>query len=126
MDRIQHNMKAQPGLALFTDLYELTTLQAFYEEGMADTAVFSLFVRRLPANRNFLLACGLDTVPMPARKVSRRTSSWRQRGPSLPMAARTHAGKWRKPARCWNKYGPFPAFAYTFASNINACFTMRG
>lgn len=52
----------QQDLALFTDLYELTMLQAYYEEGMLDTAVFSLFVRRLPAHRNFLLACGLDAV----------------------------------------------------------------
>jgi nicotinate phosphoribosyltransferase len=29
---------------------------------MSDRAVFSLFVRRLPESRNFLLACGLDTV----------------------------------------------------------------
>nr|VFK13128.1 MAG: nicotinate phosphoribosyltransferase [Candidatus Kentron sp. LFY] len=48
--------------ALFTDLYELTMMQAYFEEGMKDTAVFSLFVRRLPARRNFLLACGLGTV----------------------------------------------------------------
>ncbi|MDA8231483.1 MAG: nicotinate phosphoribosyltransferase [Magnetospirillum sp.] len=50
------------GHALFTDLYELTMLQAYVEEGMTDTAVFSLFVRRLPARRNVLLACGLEAV----------------------------------------------------------------
>ncbi len=50
------------GFALFTDLYELTMLQAYFDEGMTDDAVFSLFVRRLPTRRNFLLACGLDTV----------------------------------------------------------------
>ena len=49
-------------LALFTDFYELTMLQAYFEEGMMEEAVFSLFVRRLPPRRNFLLACGLDTV----------------------------------------------------------------
>lgn len=48
--------------ALFTDLYELTMMQAYYEEAMTENAVFSLFVRRLPPRRNFLLACGLDTV----------------------------------------------------------------
>ena len=48
--------------ALFTDLYELTMLQTYFGEGMADEAVFSLFVRRLPERRNYLLACGLDTV----------------------------------------------------------------
>jgi nicotinate phosphoribosyltransferase len=50
------------GLGLFTDLYQLTMLQAYAEEGMSDTAVFSLFVRRLPEQRNFLVACGLESV----------------------------------------------------------------
>jgi nicotinate phosphoribosyltransferase len=50
------------GLALFTDLYELTMLQAYFEEGMTEQAVFTLFVRRLPPRRNFLLACGVDSV----------------------------------------------------------------
>ena len=49
-------------LALFTDLYELTMMQAYYEEGMTEDAIFSLFVRRLPPRRNLLLACGLETV----------------------------------------------------------------
>ena len=50
------------GLALFTDLYQLTMLQAYFEERMTERAVFSLFVRRLPPRRNFLIACGLDAV----------------------------------------------------------------
>jgi nicotinate phosphoribosyltransferase len=48
--------------ALFTDLYELTMLQAYFHEKMNREAVFSLFVRQLPRERNFLMACGLDTV----------------------------------------------------------------
>jgi nicotinate phosphoribosyltransferase len=48
--------------ALLTDLYELTMLQAYFAERMNDRAVFSLFVRRLPERRNYLLACGLDDV----------------------------------------------------------------
>jgi len=54
--------RGHAGLALFTDLYELTMLQAYFEEGMTEQATFSLFVRRLPERRNFLLACGLGTV----------------------------------------------------------------
>jgi nicotinate phosphoribosyltransferase len=46
--------------ALLTDLYELTMLQGYFEEGMEQTAVFEFFVRTLPANRNFLLAAGLE------------------------------------------------------------------
>ncbi len=35
-------------------------LQAYYERGMEAPAVFELFVRKLPAGRNFLLAAGLE------------------------------------------------------------------
>lgn len=45
--------------ALLTDLYQLTMLKAYWEHGMHETAVFEFFVRRLPPNRNFLLAAGL-------------------------------------------------------------------
>lgn len=48
--------------ALLVDLYELTMAQAYWHQGMSRDAVFSLFVRKLPPERNFLLACGLDTV----------------------------------------------------------------
>ena len=49
-------------LSLFADLYELTMLQAYVEAGMIQRAVFSLFVRKLPTTRNYLLACGLETL----------------------------------------------------------------
>jgi len=45
--------------ALYTDLYQLTMLQAYWREGMNEPAVFDLFVRRL-RDRNYLLACGLE------------------------------------------------------------------
>jgi nicotinate phosphoribosyltransferase len=45
---------------LLTDLYQLTMLQAYFEQGMTDTAVFEFFVRRLPPNRAFLVAAGLE------------------------------------------------------------------
>src|SRR5213593_664535 len=48
--------------ALLTDFYELTMLQSYYDEGMKDTSVFDLFVRRLPRNRNYMVACGLEHV----------------------------------------------------------------
>jgi nicotinate phosphoribosyltransferase len=57
-----HARPEHPSPILFTDLYELTMLQAYLEEGQHDEAVFSLFVRRLPERRNFLLTCGLDTI----------------------------------------------------------------
>jgi len=45
---------------LLTDLYQLTMLDAYQQEGMDGTAVFELFVRRLPPGRNFLVAAGLE------------------------------------------------------------------
>lgn len=48
--------------ALITDLYELIMAQSYLEHGKTGKAVFSLFVRRLPENRNFLVACGLETL----------------------------------------------------------------
>ncbi|MFH1817885.1 MAG: nicotinate phosphoribosyltransferase [Pseudomonadota bacterium] len=45
---------------LLTDLYQLTMLQGYHEAGMADTAVFEFFVRRLRPERGFLLAAGLE------------------------------------------------------------------
>lgn len=48
--------------ALLTDLYQLTMLQAYWQEGMEEEGVFSLFARRLPRSRNYLLACGLEDV----------------------------------------------------------------
>lgn len=49
-------------LGLFTDLYELTMAQAFYQQGMFAPATFSLFARQYPPNRAYLVAAGLDDV----------------------------------------------------------------
>jgi len=48
--------------ALFTDFYEFTMGAAYLREGMNEPATFSLFVRRLPADRDFLVAAGLADV----------------------------------------------------------------
>ncbi|MDJ0850253.1 MAG: nicotinate phosphoribosyltransferase [Myxococcota bacterium] len=45
--------------ALLTDLYELTMLQAYWSEGLHAPAVFSLFFRHMPPDRNYVVACGL-------------------------------------------------------------------
>ena len=47
---------------LLTDLYELTMLQAYFEQQMNGPAVFEIFVRKLPPHRNFLVAAGLVQV----------------------------------------------------------------
>ena len=65
-------------LGLLTDLYELTMLQAYWHEGMNDTATFSLFYREMPAQRNVILACGqeyaarlVSQLHFPSRQVNR-------------------------------------------------------
>ena len=46
--------------ALLTDLYQLNMIQAYLESGQTETAVFEFFVRKLPAQRSFLMAAGLE------------------------------------------------------------------
>ncbi|MGD2114681.1 MAG: nicotinate phosphoribosyltransferase [Acidobacteriota bacterium] len=46
--------------ALLTDLYELTMVQAYWNEGLTGEAVFSLYFRNLPPGRSYALACGLE------------------------------------------------------------------
>ncbi|HEU4523977.1 MAG TPA: nicotinate phosphoribosyltransferase, partial [Gemmatimonadales bacterium] len=53
--------------ALFTDLYELTMAAAFFREDMRETATFSLFARRLPPTRAFIVAAGLEDALAYAR-----------------------------------------------------------
>jgi len=48
-----------PG-ALLTDLYELNMAASYLARGMTEPATFSLFVRRLPPQRGFLVAAGLE------------------------------------------------------------------
>ncbi len=52
----------QPHSVLLTDLYQLTMAQAYFCSQMRGTAVFELFVRRLPPQRRFLIASGLQQL----------------------------------------------------------------
>ena len=53
----------QPGYsALLTDLYQFTMLQGYLEQGMEEVAVYEFFVRKLPPNRSYLVAAGLESV----------------------------------------------------------------
>src|SRR5215471_7282869 len=45
--------------ALLTDLYQLNMMAAYLEHGLTETAVFELFVRKLPSRRGFLMTAGL-------------------------------------------------------------------
>jgi nicotinate phosphoribosyltransferase len=48
------------GRALLTDLYELNMASSYLRRGMTAPATFSLFIRNLPEDWGFLVACGLD------------------------------------------------------------------
>ncbi len=52
-------MKISP---LFTDLYQLTMMNAYFKAEKRGTASFELFVRKLPENRNYLVFAGLNDV----------------------------------------------------------------
>ncbi len=46
-------------LGPITDLYELTMMAGYYASGMANRqATFELFVRKMPANRAYLIFAG--------------------------------------------------------------------
>src|ERR1700722_7204538 len=47
---------------LLTDFYLLTMAAAFFASGNNDAACFSMFTRRLPPRRGFLVAAGLDRL----------------------------------------------------------------
>ena len=50
-----------PGASvLLTDLYQLTMVTAYHALDMQRVAVFEFFVRRLPDERGFLVAAGLE------------------------------------------------------------------
>ena len=50
-------------LGLMTDLYELTMAAGYFAHGMAEQrATFELWIRRLPACRNYLVVAGLEQV----------------------------------------------------------------
>ena len=46
--------------SLLTDLYELTMAAAYWANQVTGTATFELYFRRLPAQRSFVIASGLE------------------------------------------------------------------
>jgi nicotinate phosphoribosyltransferase len=53
---------AEPSLALFTDLYELTMAQAYWQSGQTASATFSLYIRSYPPDRGYFVFAGLADV----------------------------------------------------------------
>jgi nicotinate phosphoribosyltransferase len=53
---------AEPSLGLFTDLYELTMAQAYWQSSQTASATFSLFFRKYPPDRAYFVFAGLVDV----------------------------------------------------------------
>ena len=51
-----------PSDSLFTDLYQLTMAQSYYQSGQRGRATFSLFFRNFPTNRAYYVFCGLESA----------------------------------------------------------------
>ena len=89
-----------PQSVLLTDLYQLTMLQGYFDRGMEETAVFEFFVRKLPLQRNFLVAAGLEqaltfleNLRLTAEELERRSI----RSP-FPTPSESSPGRWTRPS----------------------------
>jgi hypothetical protein len=99
--------------ALLTDLYQLNMMAAYLEHGLTETAVFELFVRKLPSHRGFLMAAGLEQAlqflepsPLP-RTNSTPSAAWA----SFPKASSPGSSLFASPAmstRCPRERCSFP------------------
>jgi nicotinate phosphoribosyltransferase len=71
---------------LVTDLYELTMAAGYLRRGMRGPATFSLFVRRLPARRGFLVAAGVDeaVARLLGWEVTAEDTAWLRRSLGWP------------------------------------------
>jgi len=56
------NKKLKMSVSLLVDLYELTMGQSYFIYKKNTSATFDLFVRSLPANRGYLVSCGLEDI----------------------------------------------------------------
>ncbi len=62
-EKIEDLLLSKNDIALATDLYELTMAAAYFESNQADRiGVFEAFVRKLPKNRSYMVAAGLEQV----------------------------------------------------------------
>ena len=52
----------EENMCIALDLYQLTMAAGYFERGMNHTSTFELFVRKLPENRTYLVAAGLEQV----------------------------------------------------------------
>lgn len=61
MEKIENLLLSENDIALATDLYELTMAAAYFKSRQTDRiGVFEAFVRKLPRNRSYMVAAGLE------------------------------------------------------------------
>src|SRR5918995_2659094 len=61
MEKIEDLLLSKNDIALATDLYELTMAAAYFKSNQTDRiGVFEAFVRKLPRNRSYMVAAGLE------------------------------------------------------------------
>ncbi len=91
-----------PG-GLATDLYQLTMMAGYYASGQLEPRTFELFVRELPAHRQYLVAAGLDQALdyLERLQFTPAEIAWLQTLPALRDA----------PAAFFDEY--LPAFRFT-------------
>jgi nicotinate phosphoribosyltransferase len=82
---------------LLTDLYQLNMIQAYLDHGETKTAVFEFFVRKLPAQRGFLMAAGLEPALdfLEDLHFSTEEIEWLARGGRFGMALLDYLAKLR-------------------------------
>lgn len=82
---------------LLTDLYQLTMLQGYFDGGMEETAVFEFFVRKLPPQRNFLIAAGLEQALgfLENARFTPEDLEWVSRQSAFRREFVEHLVKWR-------------------------------
>jgi nicotinate phosphoribosyltransferase len=82
---------------LLTDLYQLTMLHTYYRQRMEATAVFELFVRTLPEQRNFMIAAGLEQALdfLEQARFGPEELEWIARSGFFTPEFRDHLEQWR-------------------------------
>jgi nicotinate phosphoribosyltransferase len=82
---------------LLTDLYQLTMLHTYYRSRMEASAVFEFFVRKLPPNRNFMMAAGLEQALdfLEQARFGPEELEWVARSGLFPPEFSQHLEQWR-------------------------------
>jgi nicotinate phosphoribosyltransferase len=63
MEKIENLLLSENDISLATDLYELTMAAAYFKSHQTNRiGVFEAFVRKLPKNRSYMVAAGLEQV----------------------------------------------------------------